>query len=126
MPWVKRNTMPCIHNANIDKDASLHRYTKTTKAEACFLFAEQQADEDYLCGEDGRNSVAELLVEGFVAEEVHGQEGGGGAAEGGEEEQRGLGDATRLALASLAIADGLPLVETVGEEGQQVDRHKIE
>lgn len=79
----------------------------------------------YLRDDDGRYAVAELFVEGFVTEEVHGQQSRRRASQRGEEEQRGLGDTTRGALASLAITDGLPLVEAVDKEGQQVDREEV-
>ena len=74
---------------------------------------------------DKRHPVAELFVEDFVAEEVHGQEGGGAAAECGEEEQRDLGDATQLMLAPVAVMDSFPLVDTVGQECEQIDRKEI-
>ena len=60
-----------------------------------------------------------------MAEEVHGQEGGGAAAECGEEEQRDLGDATQLMLAPVAVMDSFPLVDTVGQECEQIDRKEI-
>ena len=53
-------------------------------------------------------------------------------AERGEEEQRGLRDATGKAIvvagfstAFTAIVDGFPLVDTIGEEGQQIDRKEV-
>ena len=67
-----------------------------------------------------------------MAEEIHGQQGGGGTAEDGEEEQRCLGDATGEAIvvasfstAFTAVADGFPLVEAIGEEGQQIDHKEV-
>ncbi len=74
---------------------------------------------------DNRHPVAELAVEGLVAEEVHRQEGGRRAAKRCEEKQRSLGDAAREVLAFLAITDSLVLVDTVGDEGQQIDAYEV-
>ena len=67
-----------------------------------------------------------------MAKEVHGQQGGRGAAKESEEEQRCLGDATGEAIvvasfstAFTAVADGFPLVDTIGEEGQQIDHKEV-
>ena len=64
-----------------------------------------------------------------MAEEVHSQQCRRRAAKGGEEEQRGLGDATgKVVVAAgftttlMAIADGFPLVETIGKVSRLTER----
>ena len=60
----------------------------------------------------------------LVAEEVHRKEGRRAAAEDGKQQQRRLGNTPQL-FVSMAVADGLVLVDAIGNKGQQVDRQKI-
>ena len=89
------------------------------------MLYQNHENENYLHKEDGGDSVAEFFMEGFVAEEVHGEEGGGGATEHGKEEQRGFGDAAGETFVLMSIADGFPFVDTIGEECQQIDREEV-
>lgn len=57
--------------------------------------------------EDGRHAVAELLVQGLVVEEVHGDKCRRGASQHGQPEKHSLGDAP-------AVPAGFPFVEAIG------------
>ena len=64
--------------------------------------------------EDSRDAEGELEVLGLVTEEIHAQEGADAAADDGQPDEGIFRDAP---LSSL----GLPFVDTVNEEGQDVD-----
>jgi len=49
--------------------------------------------QGYLQKEEGGDAEGEFAVEGFVSEEVHGEESAGAAPEGCEEQECGLGGA---------------------------------
>ena len=68
--------------------------------------------------EDGRDAEGELQVLGLVAEEVHAEEGSDAAADGRKKNKGSLGDAPFAPL-------GLPFVDAVEQEGQDVDDDKV-
>ena len=69
--------------------------------------------------ENGRDAEGELAVLGFVAEEVHSQEGADAAAGDGQPDEGVFGDAPLPFL-------GLPFVDAVDEEGQYVDADEVD
>lgn len=79
---------------------------------------EDESEDGEVQEEDEGHPVAELIVAGLVAEEIHGEEGGRGAAEEGKEDESGFGD-TPTAMSSLVF------VEAVKEEGQEVDCEEV-
>ena len=69
--------------------------------------------------EDGGDAEGELAVLGFVAEEVHSQEGADAAAGDGQPDEGVFGDAP-------LPSPGLPFIDSVDEEGQYVDADKVD
>ena len=80
--------------------------------------AVDEIGQGHLGQEYQREADGELLVLGLVVENAHAQQGADAAAEHGKQDQRRLRDAP-FAL------PGLPLVEAIGQEGQEVDSDQI-
>ena len=69
--------------------------------------------------EDGGDAKGELAVLGFVAEEVHAHEGADAAAGNGQPDEGVFGDAP-------LPSPGLPFVDAVDQEGQDIDADEVD
>lgn len=79
---------------------------------------QEKIDYDGLHKNNGGNAESELLVLGFVTEEVHAQESADAAAGDGQPDKGILGDAP-------LPSPGLPFVDAVDEEGHNVDADEV-
>lgn len=91
------------------------RVTGLTGKRGNGLFQEK-IDYDGLHKNNGGNAKSELLVLGFVTEEVHAQESADAAAGDGQPDKGILGNAP-------LPSPGLPFVDAIKEEGQDVDEY---
>ena len=69
--------------------------------------------------EDGRDAEGELAVLGFVAEEIHAQEGADAAAGNGQPDEGVFRDAP-------LPFPGLPFVDAINQEGQDIDADEVD
>ena len=83
------------------------------------LAQEEEVGQGGLDEEDGGDAEGELAVLAFVAEEVHAQEGADAATGDGQPDEGVFGDAP-------LPSDGLPFVDAVDEEGQDVGADKVD
>ena len=86
---------------------------------AAVLAQEEEVRQGGLDEEDGGDAEGELAMLGFVAKEVHTQEGADAAAGNGQPDESVFGDSPLTFL-------GLPFVDAVDEEGQYVDADEVD
>ena len=90
-----------------------------TRGSGFGLLKEEEIDQSGLSKEDGGNAKGELAVLGLVAEDVHPQEGADTAAGDGQPDEGVFRDAP-------LPSPGLPFIDAVDQEGQDVDADEVD